>query len=114
MNTLTQRLEKMLEAGSDNLLLRFGLGKAYAELRHYDQAIAHLERAVLFDAMHSSSWFWLGRAQYEHGSFADAQNNLNRAVQVASERKDSQTVKMAQVFLRRIAKLDTPGQSERA
>lgn len=107
MNTLIQRLEKMLEAGSDNLLLRFGLGKAYAELRQYDQAICHLERAVLFDAMHSSSWFWLGRSQYEDGRFDEAERNLEKAVQVASERRDSQTVKMAQVFLRRIGKRDS-------
>ncbi|MEW6759442.1 MAG: tetratricopeptide repeat protein [Pseudomonadota bacterium] len=114
MNPLVQRLENMLEAGSDNLLLRFGLGKAYAEIQQYDQAIAHLERAVAFDPMHSSSWFWLGRAQYEHGRFDDAKRNLDKAVQVASERKDSQTVKMAQVFLRRIEKLDLPGQAKRS
>lgn len=114
MNPLIQRLEKMLEAGSDNLLLRFGLGKAYAEMQQYDQAIAHLERAVVFDPMHSSSWFWLGRAQYEHGRFDDAERNLDKAVQVASERKDSQTVKMAQVFLRRIGKLGLPGQAKRS
>lgn len=114
MNPLVQRLENMLEAGSDNLLLRFGLGKAYAEMQQYDQAIAHLERAVVFDPMHSSSWFWLGRAQYEHGRFDDAKRNLDKAVQVASERKDSQTVKMAQVFLRRIEKLDLPGQAKRS
>lgn len=114
MNSLIQRLEKMLEAGSDNLLLRFGLGKAYAEMQQYDQAIAHLERAVVFDPMHSSSWFWLGRSQYEHGRLDDAETNLDKAVQVASERKDSQTVKMAQVFLRRIEKIGRPGQSEQS
>jgi tetratricopeptide (TPR) repeat protein len=114
MNPLIQRLEKMLEAGSDNLLLRFGLGKAYAEMQQYDQAIAHLERAVVFDPMHSSSWFWLGRAQYEHGRFDEAEKSLDKAVQVASERKDSQTVKMAQVFLRRIEKLDRPAQSKQS
>lgn len=111
MNPLVQRLENMLEAGSDNLLLRFGLGKAYAEMQQYDQAIAHLEQAVVFDPMHSSSWLWLGRAQYEHGRFDDAERNLAKAVLVASERKDSQTVKMAQVFLRRIEKLDLPGRT---
>ncbi len=114
MNPLVRRLENMLEAGSDNLLLRFGLGKAYAEMQQYDRAIAHLEHAVVFDPMHSSSWFWLGRSQYEHGRFDDAEKNLDKAVQVASERKDSQTVKMAQVFLRRIGKIDRSGQSEQS
>jgi tetratricopeptide (TPR) repeat protein len=104
MSPLIQRLEAMLEAGTDNLLLRFGLGKAYAEVQQYDRAISHLQQAVLFDPMHSSSWFWLGRAQYEHGMLDEAQKTLDKAVQVATEKGDSQTVKMAQVFLRRVGK----------
>ncbi len=104
MNPLIQRLETMIDAGNDNLLLRFGLGKAYVEALRFDQAIPHLEQAVLLDAMHSSSWFWLGRAQYELGRLGDAERNLDKAIQVATENGDSQTVKMAQVFLRRLKK----------
>lgn len=104
MSPLIQRLEAMLEAGNDNLLLRFGLGKAYAEMQQYDKAISHLQQAVSFDALHSSSWFWLGRAQYEHGMLDDAEKTLGKAIQVATEKGDSQTVKMAQVFLRRVQK----------
>lgn len=104
MNPLIQRLEAMLEAGTDNLLLRFGLGKAYAELQQYDQAISHLQQAIVFDPMHSSSWFWLGRAQFEHGMLDEAEKTLDRAVQVATQKGDSQTVKMAEVFLRRVRK----------
>jgi len=104
MSPLIQRLEAMLEAGTDNLLLRFGLGKAYAELQQYDQAISHLQQAVVFDPLHSSSWFWLGRAQYEQGLLDEAEKTLGKTVQVATEKGDSQTVKMAQVFLRRVQK----------
>ena len=104
MSPLIQRLEAMLEAGTDNLLLRFGLGKAYAETQQYDQAISHLTQAIRFDAMHSSSWFWLGRAQFEHGMLDEAEKTLDRAVQVATQKGDSQTVKMADVFLRRVRK----------
>lgn len=104
MDPLIDRLEKMLESGNDNLLLRFSLGKAYADMESYDQAISHLEQAIIFDPMHSSSWFWLGRAYYEHGKLDQAEEILNKAVQVASEKGDIQTTKMAQVFLRRVAK----------
>lgn len=104
MSPLIQRLEAMLEAGTDNLLLRFGLGKAYAELQQYDRAISHLQQAVVFDPLHSSSWFWLGRAQYEQGLLDEAEKTLGKTVQVATEKGDSQTVKMAQVFLRRVQK----------
>ena len=101
MNPLILRLETMLEAGSDNLLLRFGLGKAYADVQQYDRAIAHLERAVLHDATHSGAWFWLGRAQYALGRFDEAETTLDRAMLVASRNKDRQTVNMVKVFLRR-------------
>lgn len=104
MSPLVQRLEAMLEAGTDNLLLRFGLGQAYAEMQEYERAISHLQQAVRFDPMHSSSWFWLGRAQYEHGLLDEAEKTLDKAIQVATEKGDSQTVKMAQVFLRRVRK----------
>ena len=101
---LIQRLETMLAAGNDNLLLRFGLGKAYAEAEQFEQAIGHFEQAVLLDAAHSSSWFGLGRAQYELGRLEDAERTLDEAVRIAAEKGDSQTVKMAQVFLRRLQK----------
>lgn len=104
MTPLIQRLESMLVAGNDNLLLRFGLGHAYAEKQQYDKAIPHLEQAIAFDPRHSSSWFWLGRAQYEYGKLEEAERTLNQAIQVATEKGDAQTVKMAQVFLRRVKK----------
>ncbi|MDS1142002.1 tetratricopeptide repeat protein [Pusillimonas sp. SM2304] len=99
---LIQRLEAMLAAGNDNLLLRFGLGKAYAEAEQFEQAILHFEQAILLDGAHSSSWLGLGRAQYELGRREEAQKNLDKAVQVATQKGDKQTVKMAQVFLRRL------------
>lgn len=111
MDPLVERLETMLESGNDNLLLRFSLGKAYTEMQQYDQAIAHLEQAILFDPEHSSSWFWLGRAQYEHNKLDQAKETLDKAVAVATEKGDQQTVKMAQVFLRRVQKAK-PSQSD--
>ena len=104
MIPLIERLENMLAAGNDNLLLRYSLGKAYAEKESYDEAITHLEQAVIFDPLHSSSWFWLGRIHHEHGKLDKAEEKLTKAVEVASEKGDIQTVKMAQVFLRRVAK----------
>ena len=104
MNPLIERLEKMRAAGTDNLLLRFGLGQAYAEAGQYEQAIANLEQAIAFDPKHSSSWFWLGRARYEHGQLDEAEKTLQQAVVVATEKGDVQTSKMAQVFLKRVGK----------
>lgn len=104
MTPLILRLEAMLESGNDNLLLRFGLGHAYAEKQEHDKAIPHLQQAIQFDPTHSSSWFWLGRAQYESGRLDEAERTLEKAIQVAAEKGDAQTVKMAEVFLRRVKK----------
>ena len=104
MSALITRLESMLDAGQDNLLLRFGLGKAYAEQEDFTQAVQHLEQAVLFDPLHSSSWFWLGRSYLSLGQKDLAEQKLNQAIQVATEKGDQQTIKMAQVFLRRLRK----------
>ena len=104
MTPLIQRLESMLESGNDNLLLRFGLGHAYAEKQEHAKAIPHLEQAIQFDPMHSSSWFWLGRVQYESGQLDAAEQTLEKAIQVATQKGDAQTMKMAQVFLRRVQK----------
>ena len=42
MIPLIERLENMLAAGNDNLLLRYSLAKANAEKETYDEAITHL------------------------------------------------------------------------
>lgn len=104
MSGLIKRLESLLMAGQDNLLLRFGLGKAYAEQHQYSLAIQHLERAIELDPSHSSSWFWLGRACFEDQQLKRAQSTLERTISVAQTKGDKQTVKMAEVFLRRTNK----------
>lgn len=104
MNPLIARLETMLDSGQDNLLLRFGLGKAYAEQENWVVAAEHLEKAVKLDSEHSSSWFWLGRVQCEAAMPEQARQSLEQAVQVAEKKGDQQTIKMAQVFLRRLDK----------
>lgn len=101
LTALIDRLEALLESGQDNLLLRFGLGKAHAEQENYKAALKHLEQAVIFDPMHSSSWFWLGRSSLGAGDISTAVQHLQQAITTARQNGDNQTVKMAEVFLRR-------------
>ena len=104
MSDLVTRLEDMLNTGQDNLLLRFGLGKAYAEQEQYEKAIMHLKRALELDPTHSSSGFWLGRSYFEVGDLTKAHDVFETARITAETHGDIQTVKMIDVFLRRIAK----------
>ena len=62
MQGMTERLEAMLAKGTDNMLLRFSLGKAYAEQDCYGDAERHLRVALEFDPDYSVAWKWLGKA----------------------------------------------------
>lgn len=101
---MLERLLAMLEQGHDNLLLRFGLGKALVENDKSAEAITHLLKAVEFDQSHASSWFWLGRAYLQEENFAQAQHAFEQARHFAQEKGEQQTVKMVDVFERRLKK----------
>lgn len=104
MSEIQKRLLGMLEQGHDNLLLRFGLGKACTEEGQPNEAIVHLQKAIEFDPSHASSWFWLGRAYMDAGELDRAQTAFEQALAHAEEKGEQQTVKMVQVFIRRLAK----------
>ena len=57
--------EKMLAAGQDNTLLRFGLGQAYLKEGQSDKAIVHLRAALDHDQDYSAAWKLLGKALAE-------------------------------------------------
>jgi len=104
MSAMKERLLAMLEQGHDNLLLRFGLGKAYTEADEPQEAIVHLQKAIAFDPEHASSWFWLGRAYMAAEQWTQAQEALEKSGLLAKEKGEEQTVKMVSVFQRRLAK----------
>lgn len=100
--SMQDRLFGMLDQGHDNLLLRFGLGKALTEDGQADQAITHLLKAVEFDETHASSWFWLGRAYLDDEQYDQAEQAFEQANTFAQEKGEEQTVKMVEVFARRL------------
>ena len=53
MEGMIERLEAMLAKGTDNMLLRFSLGKAYAEQDCFPEAETHLRAALAFDPAYS-------------------------------------------------------------
>jgi len=101
---MQERLLAMLDQGHDNLLLRFGLGKALVEDDKATEAVPHLLKAVEFDETHASSWFWLGRAYLQDEDYPQAQEAFTQARKHAQEKGEQQTVKMVDVFERRLKK----------
>ncbi len=104
MQGLTERLESMLAKGQDNMLLRFSLGKAYAEAQRHAPAIEHLRAALAFDPKYSVAWKWLGCALLEAGDAAGARQAWESGMEAARGHGDQQVIKELTVFLRRIEK----------
>ncbi|MDZ7803297.1 tetratricopeptide repeat protein [Thiohalophilus sp.] len=101
---MINNLEKMLADGQDSLLLRFGLGQAYYKEGHYDNAIAHLQRALQFDGEYSAAWKLLGQAHADSGDRDQAIATYEKGIEVAEKKGDMQAAKEMRVFLKRLLK----------
>ncbi|OZI34446.1 hypothetical protein CAL29_13095 [Bordetella genomosp. 10] len=99
---MVDRLQGMLAAGKDNVLLRYTLGKTYAEQENYEAATEHLRAALAFDDTYSVAWKWLGKARLGAGDRAGAREAWDRGLAAARERGDAQIVKELGVFLKRL------------
>ncbi len=99
---MMDRLLGMLAAGKDNMLLRYTLGKTYAEQGDYEAATEHLRAALAFDEKYSVAWKWLGKARLGAGDRAGAREAWARGLAAAQERGDAQVVKELGVFLKRL------------
>jgi Flp pilus assembly protein TadD len=101
-------LQKLLDGGKDNALLRFGLGFEYLRAGDAGAAIAHLQQAVAFDPTYSAAWKMLGKALAEAGRSQEALNAYRDGIAAAEKKGDKQAMKEMQVFARRLAKPIAP------
>ncbi len=98
------KFEAMLAAGTDNALLRFGLGNAYLAEGRNDVAARHLAAAVEHDPGYSAAWKVLGKALLADGREDEAAEAWAHGIEAAEARGDKQAAKEMSVFLRRIEK----------
>jgi Tfp pilus assembly protein PilF len=96
--------ERLLAAGKDSALLRFGLGNEYLRLQNAAVAATHLRHAVQLDPGYSAAWKLLGKALQADGDLPAALEAYNRGVAVAESKGDKQAAKEMAVFARRIEK----------
>jgi len=108
MTSVLANFEKMLAAGRDGALLRYGLGNEYLKAGDPARAAEHFRRATELDPNYSAAWKLLGRALAESGAVADAQEAYRRGIAVAEARGDQQAAKEMTVFLRRLEKTAGP------
>lgn len=107
MTQMNERLEAMLAAGKDSMLLRYTLGKAYAEQGQYARACEHLQAALAFDNEYSVAWKWLGKARLGLGDAAGARQAWESGLAAVAARGDVQVGKELAVFLKRLDRGDT-------
>ena len=102
--SVIQRFEAMLAAGTDNALLRFGLGNAYLGEDQPAAAAIHLAAAVTHDPGYSAAWKLLGKALLSAGREAEAADAWRSGIAAAERKGDKQAAKEMGVFLRRVEK----------
>ena len=105
MNPLIVNFEKMLAAGKDSALLRFGLGNAYLDAGDAPAAATHLKRAVEQKPDYSAAWKLLGKALAAAGDRDGAIDAYDHGIAVAEKTGDKQAMKEMQVFRKRLDKL---------
>ena len=103
---LIGNLEKLLAAGKDGALLRFGLGNAYLDAGDPATAAGHLQQAVEMNPNYSAAWKLLGKALLAAGNPAGALAAYRKGVAAAQQMGDKQTLREMQVFIRRLEKTD--------
>lgn len=102
--TVIERFEAMLAAGTDNALLRFGLGNAYLGEERHEEAARHLAAAVAHDPGYSAAWKLLGKALLAGGREDEAAEAWAHGIEAAEARGDKQAAKEMSVFARRLEK----------
>lgn len=103
MATPVENLERLLAAGKDGALLRFGLGNAYAQQGRFEEAVMHLERAVELDPGYSAAWKALGKALTAAGRSEQALAVYRSGIAAAERKGDKQALREMEVFARRLA-----------
>jgi predicted Zn-dependent protease len=104
MASALENFERMLAAGKDGALLRFGLGNEYLKGGEAARATEQLQRAVALDPGYSAAWKLLGKALLAAGRSEEALAAWNEGIAAAERKGDKQAMKEMQVFARRIAK----------
>ena len=97
-----QALEKMLEQGTDNALLRYTLGTLCLKQGDLETAAEHLAQAVGQNEQHSASWKHYGKALAGLERNDEAIAAYEKGIAVAEAKGDVQAAKEMRVFLKRL------------
>lgn len=100
--SIIDNFERLLARGTDNALLRFGLGNACLQAGRVEDAVVHLARAVAHDPAYSAAWKLYGKALCAAGRLDEAAAAYSSGIDAAQRKGDVQAAKEMRVFLRRV------------
>jgi len=98
-----RNFERLLAAGKDGALLRFGLGNEFLKCGDVEAAVTHLRRAVALDPGYSAAWKLLGKALSAAQRADEALAAWHEGIAAAQRKGDKQAMREMQVFVRRLA-----------
>jgi Tfp pilus assembly protein PilF len=96
--------ERLLAAGKETALLRFGLGNEYLKAGEAAKATEHFRRAVEIDPGYSAAWKLLGKAMLADHREEEALAAWAKGIEAAERKGDKQAIREMQVFSRRVAR----------
>lgn len=97
-------LEKLLDDGRDDALLRFTLGSICLQETDLETALTHFRRAIELDPTYSAAWKLCGTAMLKLNRIEDARLIWNEGRAVAEKKGDLQVAREITVFLKRLDK----------
>ena len=104
MANLLERFEAQLAEGNDSALLRLSIAQQLSTAARFDEAIAHLQRALLLNPLYTAVWLALGQAFEKSGETARAIGTYRSGIETAKKNGDKQAERQMGVYLNRLLK----------
>ena len=104
MATLLERFEAQLAEGNDSAILRLSIAQQLSTAARFDEAIAHLQRALLLNPLYTAVWLALGQAFEKTGEATRAIGTYRSGIETAKKNGDKQAERQMGVYLSRLLK----------
>ena len=105
MANLLERFEAQLAEGNDSALLRLSIAQQLSTASRFDDAIAHLQRALLLNPLYTAVWLALGQAFEKKGDPERAIGTYRSGIETAKKNGDKQAERQMGVYLSRLLKV---------
>ncbi len=104
MASLLERFETQLAEGNDSALLRLSIAQQLTTASRFDEAISHLQRALLLNPLYTAVWLALGQALEKKGDTPRAMQTYKSGIETAKKNGDKQAERQMSVYLSRLLK----------